>query len=204
MHDLVIDLPEPPRRSNGVPRPSDPARLDALCAATDARIGAGRAGSRPTTAAALRLQADHAAAQDSVLRDVSPELLDQLDLFSVDTEVAGDRAEYLLRPDLGRLLRPEAKRQIRETCLHGPDLQIVAGDGLSAAAVEDNLPLLLGAITREAEAAGLSVGTPFFVRHARVGIMNEIGALLDPRVVILLVGERPGLGHSNSLSAYLA
>jgi ethanolamine ammonia-lyase small subunit len=42
------------------------------------------------------------------------------------------------------------------------------------------------------------------VRYCRVGILNEIGELLDPRVAILLIGERPGLATAESLSAYMA
>ena len=51
---------------------------------------------------------------------------------------------------------------------------------------------------------GWSVGEIFVVRHCRVGILNEIGALLEPKVTILLIGERPGLATAESLSAYLA
>jgi ethanolamine ammonia-lyase small subunit len=54
------------------------------------------------------------------------------------------------------------------------------------------------------QAAGLRLGTPFFVQHARVGVMNDVGDLLQPEVLILLIGERPGLGRADSLSAYMA
>jgi ethanolamine ammonia-lyase small subunit len=201
--DLIIDLPEPPVRPIGVTRPRRPEALAEQLAATNARIGAGRAGTRPTTAALLRFQADHAVTQDALLRDVRSDLLERLDLPPVDTEVTAGRVEYLLRPDLGRTLSPAAKRQLEEICIHDADLQIVAGDGLSAAAVEATVPVLLPALIAEAEAAGLALGTPFFIRNARVGVMNDIGALLGPRVVALLIGERPGLGRAESLSVYL-
>jgi len=42
------------------------------------------------------------------------------------------------------------------------------------------------------------------IRHCRVGILNEIGELLAPKVAILLIGERPGLATAESLSAYMA
>ena len=42
------------------------------------------------------------------------------------------------------------------------------------------------------------------MRYCRVGVMNEIGEILDPAVVILLIGERPGLATAESLSAYMA
>src|SRR5205085_7187036 len=62
------------------------------------------------------------------------------------------------------------------------------------------LPLL----EEEARARGWSFGRPFFVRHCRVGVLNDVGELLDPGVVVLLVGERPGLATAESLSAYMA
>ena len=49
-----------------------------------------------------------------------------------------------------------------------------------------------------------SFGRPFLVRYCRVGVLNDVGELLDPAVVVLLIGERPGLATAESLSAYLA
>jgi ethanolamine ammonia-lyase small subunit len=37
-----------------------------------------------------------------------------------------------------------------------------------------------------------------------VGILNDIGEVLKPDVIMLLIGERPGLGRTTSLSAYMA
>jgi ethanolamine ammonia-lyase small subunit len=56
----------------------------------------------------------------------------------------------------------------------------------------------------EAEQRRWRAGQPFAVRYCRVGVMNEIGALLRPKVVVLLIGERPGLATAESLSAYMA
>ena len=63
---------------------------------------------------------------------------------------------------------------------------------------------MLPVLMQHAEAAGLSVGTPFFIKYCRVGVLNDIGEVLKPDVVILLIGERPGLGRATSLSAYMA
>jgi len=202
--DLRIDLPEPPLRPVSTGQVSRPHALPALLDSTAARILAGRAGARPATAALLRFQADHAITQDALHYPLPAALLDQFDLFTVDTEVEAGRAEYLMRPDLGRSINDAGRRAIQERCRPGADLQIVVGDGLSAAAVEANLPLLLPALLRAAEAAGLATGTPFFIRNARVGVLNDIGALTGCRVAVLLIGERPGLGRARSLSAYLA
>jgi ethanolamine ammonia-lyase small subunit len=83
-------------------------------------------------------------------------------------------------------------------------LQIVIGDGLSAAAVAMQVPPLLPLLEAEARRLRWRFGQPFFVRHCRVGVLNDVGDLLDPAVVVLLIGERPGLATAVSLSAYMA
>ena len=205
---LIIDLPDPTepalRYAPRVRQPQDGAGLEALVASTTARIGVGRAGPRYTTASLLLFQADHAVTQDALYRDVDPRLLDDLGLFSVQTKITGGKQEYLLRPDLGRQLSDEARRTIAERCATGPGVQVVVGDGLSAAAIEANLRQILPILKQGVQAAGLSFGAPFFVKYCRVGVMNDIGDLLQPEVLILLIGERPGLGRADSMSAYMA
>jgi ethanolamine ammonia-lyase small subunit len=113
-------------------------------------------------------------------------------------------AEHLLRPDRGRRLDPASRAELARIGTPGAQVQAVVGDGLSATAVRAQVPVLLPALHRLVTAHGWTWGTPFAVRHCRVGIVNEIGELLDPTVVVLLIGERPGLGVADSLSAYLA
>ena len=81
---------------------------------------------------------------------------------------------------------------------------MVIGDGLSVSAVRAQVPALLPLLHQQAEARGWGVGQTFVVRHCRVGLLNDIGDLLHPKVVVLLIGERPGLSSAESLSAYLA
>ncbi|HEX9013482.1 MAG TPA: ethanolamine ammonia-lyase subunit EutC, partial [Anaerolineaceae bacterium] len=205
---LTVDLPDPtsPERRTrpGIPHPRDPEALEALIASTTARIGVGRAGPRPRTASLLLFQADHAVTQDALLRDVDPQLLDSFNLFTVQTCVTGGKQEYLLRPDLGRMLDDEAKRTLAAKCTPGANIQVAVGDGLSAAAVEANLRQIFSVIQQGAQAAHLTFGTPFFIKYCRVGVLNDIGDVLHPDVVILLIGERPGLGRAESMSAYMA
>ncbi len=78
------------------------------------------------------------------------------------------------------------------------------GDGLSVTAVVAQVPSLLHLLYQGAQSRQWSVGQTFVVRHCRVGLLNEIGELLDPKVAILLIGERPGLATAESLSAYMA
>jgi ethanolamine ammonia-lyase small subunit len=205
---LSIDLPDPTtdtaRYTSRVKNPADSDGLCALITATTARIGVGRAGPRYTTASLLLFQADHAITQDALYRDIDPAMLDELGLFGVETRITGGKQEYLLRPDLGRQLSDEAKRTVRERCAKNPAVQLVVGDGLSAAAIETNLRQILPVIRQGVQAAGLSFGTPFFIKHCRVGVMNDIGEIVQPEVLILLIGERPGLGRADSMSAYMA
>jgi ethanolamine ammonia-lyase small subunit len=185
------------------------AALQAVRERTPARILAGRSGPAYRTATWLQLRQDHAAARDAVEaeidlgRDLGAEFVSRWDLFEVQT-LAGSRLQYLLRPDLGRRLTPAACDLIRERCRRGADVQVVTGDGLSAAAVLAQVPALLPLLVEELGRVGMAVGRPFFVRHCRVGVLNDVGELLDPAVVVLLIGERPGLATAESLSAYLA
>lgn len=205
MASLSIDLPDPTltRTTPRVKNPKDADGLRALMASTTARIGVGRAGPRYSTAELLLFQGDHAVTQDALYRDVDQKLLDEFKLFTVQTKVTGGKQEYLLRPDLGRLLNDDAKRIINEKCQKNVNVQLVVGDGLSAAAVEANLRQIFPVIRQGAQTANLTFGTPFFVKYARVGVMNDIGDLIKPDVVILLIGERPGLGRAESMSAYM-
>lgn len=192
------------------PVPREPsALLDAVRARTPARILVGRAGPSYRTMTQLELRRDHAAALDAVHaevemeRDLGLDLLRRFQMFEVDTRAAS-KEEYLLRPDLGRRLDDVAREKIRKECPAATDLQVVVGDGLSAAAVAAQVPELLPRLDEEARRRGWSFGRPFFIRHCRVGVLNDIGDFLDPQVVVLLIGERPGLATAESLSAYLA
>ena len=204
---LAIDLPDPTtpqaRSTPRVRNPKDANGLRALMASTTARIGVGRAGPRYSTAELLLFQGDHAITQDALYRDVEQKLLDEFGLFTVQTKVTGGKQEYLLRPDLGRLLSDEAKKLINEKCQKKVNIQLVVGDGLSAAAIEANLRQILPVIKQGVQSAGLTFGTPFHVKYCRVGVMNDIGEAIQPDVVILLIGERPGLGRAESMSAYM-
>ncbi len=205
--NLTVDLPDPTlpefRYKPRVKNPRDARGVKALVESTTARIGVGRAGPRYNTASLLLFQGDHAVTQDALYRDVDQKLLDEFNLFTVQTKVTGGKQEYLLRPDLGRLLSDDAKRIIHEKCQKNVNIQLVVGDGLSAAAIEANLRQIFPVIKQGVQTAGLTFGTPFFIKYARVGVMNDVGELIKPDVVILLIGERPGLGRAESMSAYM-
>jgi ethanolamine ammonia-lyase small subunit len=178
-------------------------------AQTPARLLMGRSGSSYRTSTQLELREAHAAARDAVRteldlnRDLSAELVCRWGVFEVCTQAA-DKDEYLLRPDLGRRFSAASKVEILRRCPAHRDVQIAIGDGLSVTAVRAQVPQLLPLLINGAAARGWTVGQPIVIGHCRVGILNEIGQLLSPKVVVLLIGERPGLASAESLSAYLA
>lgn len=177
--------------------------VQALKALTPARIGVGRAGPRYRTTTLLHYLADHSQAQDAVNLDVSQEFLQKMGLFEVQTQVTS-REEHLTRPDLGCRLTQEARDKITANCKKNVQVQIFVTDGLSSKAVEANVPELLPALIQGLRAEGITgIGTVFFVKFGRVRVEDEIGMLVNAEVVVELVGERPGLGTANSLSAYI-
>ncbi|AMA73226.1 ethanolamine ammonia-lyase subunit EutC [Aneurinibacillus thermoaerophilus] len=189
-------------RKTGIEKPQNKEQLLTLMKQTPARIGIGRAGLRPKTDTWLTFRLDHAAAVDAVYGTVNPELLKRLNLFSVATCVSS-KEEYILRPDLGRRLSEEAKKTLRERCKYKPKVQIVLSDGLSSQAVDTNAEDTYLALMQSLKNLGIETGTPFFVEKGRVAVMDDIGEVLEPDVVVLLIGERPGLVSAESLSAYL-
>ncbi|WP_301109116.1 ethanolamine ammonia-lyase subunit EutC [Sporosarcina sp.] len=169
---------------------------------TPARVGVGRAGSRPKTDTWLKFRLDHAAAVDAVFGEVPDNVLEGLGLFQVQSKVM-DKEEYIRRPDLGRKLSDEAKATIQERCKKSPVVQIVASNGLSAKAIEENLEDVYLSLEQSLNNLNIEMGTTFYVDKGRVAVMDDIGELLKPDVVVMLIGERPGLVSAESLSAYL-
>lgn len=206
--NLRIDLSDPTtdgmRLKSGVEAPIDPDGLAALMSTTTARIGGGRAGTRLRTNSLLLFQSDLAVTKDTLYRDIDPEILAKFRLFTVQTQITEGKEQYLLRPDLGRRLNEDALRIIQERCIKSPNIQICVGDGLSSFAIDTNLPKIFPVLEAGCKTAGLTLGTPFFIQNCRVGVMNDIGDLIQPDVLILLIGERPGLGRAESMSAYMA
>lgn len=186
-----------------VPHPCQQVRYQEMKRSTSARIGVWRTGTRPLTQTLLRFRADHAMAQDSVLGQVPEDFAVTYEMIPVQTLIQ-DKEQYLTRPDLGRRFSVESKILLREKGMAGADIQIVVSDGLSSKAVEANIPDLLPALQQGLKQQGLKLATPIFVRYGRVACMDEIGDTLKPKALILLIGERPGLGTAESLSAYMA
>lgn len=183
--------------------PQDAEALARMKKKTTARIGVGRAGPRLNTRTMLTLRADHAKARDAVFLDVPGELIEKLGLFTVQTKCA-EKNQFLTRPDLGRQLSEEGARAVKVRCAPNPDVQVFLADGLSSTAVEANAETILGLLLDALKDRGLTVGTPFFVRFGRVAVEDQVAELVGAKVVCVLIGERPGLGSAESMSAYIA
>src|ERR1700687_4573619 len=199
----------PPEDDKLAPFYDLPEIVRKIRAQTPARLLAGRSGAAYRTNTQLELREAHAAARDAVraeldlFTNLGQDFARKWNLFEVCSQ-ATTKDEYLLRPDLGRHLNDKSRDQVTRRCTTGQDFQIVIGDGLSVTAVAKQVPQLLPLLCEGARTRGWSVGEIFVIRYCRVGILNEIGELLEPKVAILLIGERPGLATAESLSAYMA
>ncbi len=176
---------------------------------TPARLLTGRSGAAYRTNIQLDLREAHAAARDAVraefnlAHDLGENFARQWGLFEIQSQ-ATTKDEYLLRPDLGRRLNDASRVELGRRGARGVDLQVIIGDGLSVTAVAAQVPQLLPYLCDGAKERGWNTGPVFAIRYCRVGILNDIGELLAPRVAVLLIGERSGLATAESLSAYMA
>lgn len=186
---------------------------------TRARIGLGHTGISQPTSAQLAFQLAHARARDAVHEPLdaaalagslarawpgTPGLPGPLVLHSA----AADRNVYLQRPDLGRRL--DSPSRDRLCALRGEaaperahDLAIVVTDGLSGRAVAQNAPPFLQALRPRLDAAAWTLAPLCIVEQGRVAIGDEVGELLGARLVVVLIGERPGLSSPDSMGLYI-
>ena len=175
---------------------------------TTARIGLERTGASLATQPLLEFRLAHARARDAVhaaMGDVPG--LDGLGLPVLHAAtLAGDRQAYLMRPDLGRRLRPDAAAALASHAgphARTPALVVVVADGLSAAAAERHAVPLLGRLLPALQAEGWSLAPLVVLRQARVAAGDAVAAALGAGAVLVLIGERPGLSAPDSLGAYV-
>ncbi|MFD3506089.1 ethanolamine ammonia-lyase subunit EutC [Nocardia sp. NPDC058666] len=174
-----------------------------LRGSTQARIGLGRTGDALPTTDVLALRAAHAAARDAVHLplDVAT-FTDQIAALGLGTPVAvasraADRAEYLRRPDLGRL--PDDLTAVPDT---GADIGFVLADGLSPLALTEHAPGLLAALATQLGDT-YTLAPPVIATQARVALGDHIAEAMNVRTVLVIIGERPGLSVADSLGIYL-
>jgi ethanolamine ammonia-lyase small subunit len=182
--------------------------IESLRELTPARVGLGRAGASLPTAALLAFTLDHARARDAVHAgfDAARLIAELAGLGLKAVEVASqasDRRDYLRRPDLGRMLDAGSRRLLADRGVAPCELAVVIGDGLSPAAVNLHAVELVRSLGPRLAEAGIGVSAVVVASGARVALGDEIGAVLGARMVVMLIGERPGLSAPDSLGAYL-
>jgi ethanolamine ammonia-lyase small subunit len=176
---------------------------------TDARIALGRTGVSMPNKESLSFKMAHANARDAVHEKMDTYfLINQLRslnhaIIQLQSQ-ASDRAQYLLRPDLGRKLDKVSISKINEE-IHQEkfDICIIISDGLSATAIHKNVSLFLHALFPLLQQLSYKLSPIFLVEQGRVAISDEIGSISNSKLSIILIGERPGLSSPDSLGIYL-
>jgi ethanolamine ammonia-lyase small subunit len=190
--------------------PARPDPWQGLRDLTPARIALGRAGTSLPTAAQLDFQFAHALARDAVHLPLDIAAL-TAELSSAGAQVlathsaAGDRLVYLQRPDLGRQLdAPSAALldALAATGDQGFDLAVVIADGLSSLAVQRHAAPMFRRIAELAAEQGWRLAPVVVVEQGRVAVADEVAQRLGARMVVNLIGERPGLSSPDSLGLY--
>jgi ethanolamine ammonia-lyase small subunit len=174
---------------------------------TAARIALGHAGSGLPTAAHLAFQLAHARARDAVHTPLdTAALIAALTAGGYETmaleSAARERATYLARPDLGRRLSENSQALLSQPMV-APDIVLAAVDGLSSTAVAANAMPVIAALTPRLEQRGRSLAPVMIATQGRVALGDHIGEILQAKVAVVLIGERPGLSAFDSLGIYI-
>lgn len=204
LHTRLAPLPKvqaPPARVYVAARETTSSMAAASAQHTTALVGIGHVGTRYATDVVLQFQAELAVAHAAVAAELPQAWAAQHGFLPLQSQATTHR-EFLLRPDLGRRLHPDSLVRLRKDAQRGCDVQLILADGLSAIACMGSGEQLFAATKAACAARGLSVGTPVCAKFARVWLQDEIGAEVGAKVVIMLCGERPGLGTGDGMSAY--
>jgi ethanolamine ammonia-lyase small subunit len=175
---------------------------------TPARVALGVAGASLPTKALLEFTLDHARARDAVHAAFDAEgILQGLAGLGLEScrvsSLAPARKDYLARPDLGRKLAPDSREELAARAGKTSSVTIVVGDGLSPAAVNAHAIGLLRKLLPLLAHHTVAIGCAVVATGARVALGDEIGEILGARMIVMLIGERPGLSAADSLGAYL-
>jgi len=182
--------------------------LERLRELTPARVAIGLAGASLPTKALLQFSLDHARARDAVHAEFDVQSLVKgladlgLGVTCVSSR-ATERNTYLARPDLGRRLDADSEARLAAVARLAHPLVIVVGDGLSPKAVNVHAIALLRRLLPLLGADAIEVGHAVIATGARVALGDQIGATLNAGMIVVLIGERPGLSAADSLGVYL-
>jgi ethanolamine ammonia-lyase large subunit len=126
---------------------------------------------------------------------------------------SADRTDYILHPTTGEVLKPASVdeiRAMRRRHAGAYNVQIVVSDGLNALAIMDqgHLPAFLERLRDGLRRSGFRAARELFVlTSGRVRAGYRIGETLfgdlpGNRVIVHVIGERPGTGH-HTFSVYM-
>jgi ethanolamine ammonia-lyase small subunit len=181
--------------------------LNPLKEFTAARIGIGRTGTSIPTKQSLEFNLAHAHARDAVYSALYVQkLADGFNEFNLPVlnlhSKAGNRMQYLQNPNLGRQLSEASAEELKNNS-SAFDVVIIMADGLSAAAINENALALLQLLLPLLSSAKLKLAPMILVEQGRVAIGDEVAHLLNAKISVILIGERPGLSAADSMGAYL-
>ena len=181
---------------------ADDAEFARLKAKLPAAYGFHNAGPRPADHVSREIKANLAAAREAIYAEIAPEKLGGIEFRRIAT-AAPAKGDHLSHPDLGARV---GQRELAALSPENADVQIVVSDGLSAEAVHHNIPALLPELIGRLHKSSITAGQPILAQYGRVKLAEALGEALKPKLVINLIGERPGGDAlaSRSLSAYIA
>lgn len=176
---------------------------------TAARIGLALSGGSIGTKEMLNFRYDHAMARDAVWAECDFEQVqDQLKHWMPTLLLksrASSRQEYLLRPDLGRLLDEQHYQILEKHASENKpyDLVFCVVDGLSPLGISKNLVNFLLKFKENDFLQKKKMAPLVCVQNGRVAIGDQVAVALKSKMVVVLIGERPGLSSADSIGAYL-
>mgnify|MGYP000013439778 FL=1 len=180
---------------------------------TNARIAIGHSGGHTRTKNWLDFQLDFAAAKDAVYNELDlNELSDKIrqitdrEIYQANSLVTS-LDQFLTRPDLGRSINPESHEQLMQLCTAHPeysaqDILIVISSGLSSLAIDNHAVALLNQLLPLFAKMGWSVAPIIISKQTRVAFADKVNDIFKAKVVVNLIGERPGLSSNDSMSIY--
>jgi len=185
-----------------------PDAWESLKAFTNARIALGRTGVATPLKEILDFRMCHAHARDAVYSVLNIDGLTaalqpfQIPIITVNSK-ANERAVYLQRPDLGRKLNDASATNLKNETSHSADVAIIIADGLSATAINEHAVHVVKKLVPLLKQSVLTITPLVIAEQARVAIADEIGAILQAKLSVILIGERPGLSSPDSMGAYI-
>ncbi len=176
---------------------------------TNARIGIGRSGGSQRTPSLLDFRLAHARARDAVWSPFNPrEIAEKLGVLGYESLIlktkVSEKRTYLMNPEMGRRLDDSSVELLKSYAKKwgSRDFVVVISDGLSATAASRHSVAMVSALFKYLPPENWSAYPILVIPYARVKIQDAVNEILGARHALALVGERPGLGSPDSLSAY--